>query len=86
MQVEPGAVIRSAALKAEAAALAARLTPRIAPVEEAGLDGDMLEAQAFGWLAVRVMRGLATSGPGTTGAPGPVCGGRISHPRRLSAM
>ena len=72
--------------RAMMAALAARLTPRIAPVEEAGLDGDMLEAQAFGWLAVRVMRGLATSGPGTTGAPGPVCGGRISHPRRLSAM
>lgn len=68
------------------AALAARLRPRIAPVEEAGLDGDMLEAQAFGWLAVRVMRGLATSGPGTTGAPGPVCGGRISYPRRLTAM
>lgn len=67
------------------AALAARLSPNIAPVEQAGLDGDMLEAQAFGWLAVRVMRGLATSGPGTTGAPGPVCGGRISHPRRLTA-
>ena len=64
------------------AALAARLPARVAPVEAAGLDGDMLEAQAFGWLAVRVLRGLATSGPGTTGAPGPVCGGRISHPRR----
>lgn len=64
------------------AALAARLDARVAPVEEAGLDGDMLEAQAFGWLAVRVMAGLATSGPGTTGAPGPVCGGRISHPRK----
>ncbi|KGJ03600.1 anhydro-N-acetylmuramic acid kinase [Paracoccus halophilus] len=64
------------------AALDARLPARVAPVEEAGLDGDMLEAQAFGWLAVRVLRGLPTSGPGTTGAPGPVCGGRISHPGR----
>ena len=64
------------------AALAARLDCRVAPVDQAGLDGDMLEAQAFGWLAVRVLRGLTTSGPGTTGAPGPVCGGRISHPRR----
>ena len=64
------------------AALAARLPQgmRIAPVEAARLDGDMLEAQAFGWLAVRVLRGLPTSGPGTTGTPGPVCGGRISHP------
>ena len=64
------------------AALRARLGARVAPVEEAGLDGDMLEAQAFGWLAVRVMRGLPTSGPGTTAAPAPVCGGRISHPAR----
>lgn len=63
-------------------ALAQRLPFAVTPVEAAGLDGDMLEAQAFGWLAVRVLRGLPTSGPGTTGAPGPVCGGRISHPAR----
>lgn len=62
-------------------ALQAVLPCAVQPVETAGLDGDMLEAQAFGWLAVRVMRGLPTSGPSTTGAPGPVCGGRISHPR-----
>ncbi|MDF3605400.1 anhydro-N-acetylmuramic acid kinase [Paracoccus sp. DMF-8] len=53
-----------------------------APVEDIGLDGDMLEAQAFGWLAVRVLNGLPTSGPETTGAPAAVCGGRISHPPR----
>ncbi len=64
------------------AALAARLPVPVAPVEAAGLDGDMLEAQAFGWLAVRVLRGLPTSGPGTTAAPAPVCGGRISPPGR----
>ena len=46
------------------------------------LDGDMLEAQAFGWLAARVMRGLPTSGPSTTAVPDPCCGGRISYPRR----
>lgn len=63
------------------AALAARLPAEVLPVEAAGLDGDMLEAQAFGWLAARVMAGLPTSGPATTGAPEPVCGGRISHPR-----
>lgn len=67
------------------AALAQRLSCAVAPVEVAGLDGDMLEAQAFGWLAVRVLRGLPTSGPGTTGAPGPVCGGRISHPPARAA-
>ncbi|MCF3972060.1 anhydro-N-acetylmuramic acid kinase [Paracoccus salsus] len=63
------------------AALRAALDAEIRPVEAAGMDGDMLEAQAFGWLAVRVRRGLATSGPRTTGVPEPACGGRISHPR-----
>lgn len=62
------------------AALRAALPAVVQPVEAVGLDGDMLEAQAFGWLAVRVLRGLPTSGPMTTGAPGPVCGGRISAP------
>jgi len=67
------------------AALAARLPCPVAPVETAGLDGDMLEAQAFGWLAVRVLRGLPTSGSATTGVSGPCCGGRISRPLK-SAM
>jgi anhydro-N-acetylmuramic acid kinase len=52
----------------------------VEPVEAVGLDGDMLEAQAFGFLAVRVMRGLPTSAPSTTGARLPVSGGRISRP------
>lgn len=60
--------------------LAKALGLPVQPVEAIGLDGDMLEAQAFGWLAVRVMRGLPTSGPSSTGAPHPTCGGRISHP------
>ncbi len=34
-------------------------------VEAAGLNGDMLEAQAFAYLAVRVLRGLPTSAPMT---------------------
>lgn len=52
----------------------------VEPVEAAGLDGDMLEAQAFAFLAVRVVRGLPTSSPATTGARLPVSGGRISRP------
>lgn len=63
------------------AALRASLPLAVKPVEAAGLDGDMLEAQAFGWLAVRVLRGLPTSGPMTTGVAAPCCGGRISSPR-----
>ena len=50
------------------------------PVEAVGLDGDMLEAQAFAYLAVRVMRGLPTSCPGTTGVSALVGGGTISRP------
>lgn len=63
------------------ARLAQDLPCGVQPVEAAGLDGDMLEAQAFGWLAARVVRGLPTSGPTTTGVPAPCCGGRISYPR-----
>ena len=70
------------------ARLAQVLPCAVQPVEAAGLDGDMLEAQAFGWLAVRVFKGLPTSGPDTTGVPAPCGGGRISYPtsaRRFSA-
>lgn len=52
----------------------------VEPVEAAGLDGDMLEAQAFAYLAVRVMRGLPTSCPSTTGVAAAVGGGQISRP------
>ncbi len=62
------------------AGLARALPCPVAPVEAAGLDGDMLEAQAFAYLAVRVLRGLPTSAPGTTGVAAPVGGGRISRP------
>ncbi len=62
------------------AALAERLAAPVAPVEAVGLDGDMLEAQAFAHLAVRVLRGLPTSAPGTTGCPRPVSGGRLARP------
>jgi anhydro-N-acetylmuramic acid kinase len=52
----------------------------VEPVEAVGLDGDMLEAQAFAYLAVRVARGLPTSCPSTTGVRAAVGGGEISKP------
>ncbi|WP_347310240.1 anhydro-N-acetylmuramic acid kinase [Defluviimonas sp. SAOS-178_SWC] len=55
----------------------------VEPVEAVGLDGDMLEAQAFAHLAVRVARGLPTSCPGTTGVAAAVGGGQISRPGHL---
>lgn len=53
----------------------------VEPVEAVGLDGDMLEAQAFAYLAVRSIRGLSLSAPGTTGCKSAVTGGVLSDPR-----
>lgn len=52
----------------------------VAPVEDVGLDGDLLEAQAFAYLAVRVVNGMPTSCPTTTGVHALVGGGTVSHP------
>ena len=52
----------------------------VVPIEDVGLDGDMLEAQAFAYLAVRVARGLPTSCSGTTGVRAAVGGGIVSVP------
>ncbi len=47
------------------------------PVERLGWNGDMLEAEAFGWLAVRSLLGLPLSVLKTTGVPMPISGGRF---------
>ncbi|WP_448579879.1 anhydro-N-acetylmuramic acid kinase [Thermaurantiacus sp.] len=60
--------------------LAERTGVPVAPVEAYGFDGDSLEAQAFAWLAARVVEGLPTSWPETTGVPAPLCGGRVAEP------
>jgi anhydro-N-acetylmuramic acid kinase len=59
------------------AALAERLQVPVRPVEAVGWDGDALEAQAFAYLTIRSTRGLPLSLPTTTGAPHPMCGGRL---------
>jgi len=48
--------------------------------EQMSWDGDMLEAQAFAYLAVRTLKGLPISFPQTTGAPRPLTGGRVVYP------
>ncbi|MEO0830906.1 MAG: anhydro-N-acetylmuramic acid kinase, partial [Pseudomonadota bacterium] len=53
----------------------------VEPVEFVGFNGDMLEAEAFAYLAVRIARGLPTSFPMTTGVGAAVGGGEISTPR-----
>jgi anhydro-N-acetylmuramic acid kinase len=49
----------------------------VQPVEDAGWDGDALEAQCFAYLAARVVKLLPLSLPATTGVPRPLAGGRI---------
>jgi anhydro-N-acetylmuramic acid kinase len=45
-----------------------------------GWSADAMEAQAFGFLAVRGLKGLPLSYPGTTGVPMPMTGGVIARP------
>lgn len=56
-------------------ALARRVGAPLAPVECVGWDGDLLEAEAFAYLAVRSAEGLPISWPGTTGVGRPLPGG-----------
>lgn len=60
--------------------LSVSLDCSVAPIEEVGLNGDMLEAQAFAYLAARVARGMPTSSPSTTGVMALVGGGTLSEP------
>jgi len=48
------------------------------PVEAVGWDGDALEAQCFAFLAVRSLKGLPLSLPGTTGVAHPLTCGRLT--------
>src|SRR4051794_17617188 len=61
------------------------LRERVAPatVEAAdalGWSADAIEAQAFGFLAARGLKGLPLSYPATTGVPMPMTGGVIARP------
>ena len=62
------------------AELRRRLAANVDVVESVGLDGDALEAQAFGWLAVRSLRGLPLAVPATTGVRRPLSGGVLVFP------
>jgi anhydro-N-acetylmuramic acid kinase len=57
------------------AMIAERVEAAVAPAEAAGMDGDAMEAEAWAYLAVRSLKGLPITFPGTTGAPKPLSGG-----------
>ena len=48
--------------------------------EALGVDGDLIEAAAFAWLAHRTVRGEAGNAPGVTGAEGPRLLGAVYNP------
>jgi len=48
--------------------------------EDVELNGDSMEAEAWAYLAVRCLRGLAITFPGTTGAAVPLSGGLVARP------
>lgn len=58
-----------------------RLQPAtVEAAETLGWASDAIEAQAFGFLAARGMKGLPLSYPATTGVPMPMTGGVIARP------
>jgi len=59
------------------AALREQAIGKIIEAEHIGWRGDDLEAEAFAYLAVRSVKGLPLSYPGTTGVKKPMCGGKI---------
>jgi anhydro-N-acetylmuramic acid kinase len=61
-------------------ALQRGLSAPVEAVEQIGWNGDALEAQAFGFLAVRSLKGMPLTFPETTGSLQPLTGGRIFKP------
>ena len=58
------------------AMLKARVNAPVIAAEEAGWNGDAMEAEAFAYLAMRAKKGLPLSLPTTTGVEQPMTGGR----------
>lgn len=51
----------------------------VIPAEAAGFNGDSMETEACAYLAVRSLKGLPITFPGTTGAPAPMTGGVLTE-------
>ena len=59
--------------------MAAARQASVLTAEAAGLDGDAMEAEAWAYLAVRSLKGLPLTFPGTTGVAKPVSGGVLAQ-------
>ena len=58
--------------------LAAEVESAVVPAEALGFDGDAVEAEAWAYMAVRSLRGLPITFPGTTGVAAPLSGGVLA--------
>lgn len=63
------------------AMIAERTGLALESVDALGWDGDAIEAEGFAYMAVRSLKGLPISFPGTTGAPAPLSGGVLYQPQ-----
>ena len=63
-------------------ALQTYLPGDVKPAEAVGWRGDDVEAEAFAYLAVRSLKQLPLSVPGTTGVPAPLTGGVLAKTRK----
>ena len=61
------------------AMIAERVESAVAPAEAAGFDGDAVEAEAWAYMAVRSLKGLPITFPGTTGVSAPLTGGVLAR-------
>ena len=59
--------------------LRARVNAPVLSAEDAGWNGDFVEAEAFAYLAVRSIKGLPLSLPSTTGVAQAMTGGRLDR-------
>ncbi len=66
---------KNAAIMAELSVLAQAEGAVVIDADTAGLDGDSMEAEAWGYLAVRSLKDLPLTYPSTTGCDMPVSGG-----------
>ncbi len=58
----------------------AALLPNVVSADALGLNGDSVEAEAWAYLAVRSLKGLPLTYPGTTGVARPTTGGILVKP------
>lgn len=73
-------------IMADLADLAAGQGAMVASAEQAGFDGDAVEAEAFAYLAIRSMKSLPLTYPGTTGCAQPTPGGVLARSARRAAV